>query len=159
MTENLSLRPYRPEEFERACEIRNLTHEGSRERFRKGFSSSGSWSDHYQHLALDLDGELVGDVQLRKCDFTRPQGAWDMGIEIAPELQGKGLGTRALGLVAEYAFCNGAHRVEGSTDESNIAMRRAFEKAEWKFEGILKALFVEDEVPHDYYSFAITKFA
>ncbi len=130
MTENLSLRPYRPEEFERACEIRNLTHEGSRERFRKGFSFSGSWSDHYQHLALDLDGELVGDVQLRKCDFTRPQGAWDMGIEIAPELQGKGLGTRALGLVAEYAFSNGAHRVEGSTDESNIAVMRAFEKAE-----------------------------
>jgi RimJ/RimL family protein N-acetyltransferase len=38
-------------------------------------------------------------------------------------------------------------------------MRRAFEKAGWKFEGILKALFVEDEVPHDYYSFAITRFA
>ncbi len=159
MTEKLSLRPYRPEEFERACKIRNLTSEGSRERFHKGFSVSGTWSDHYQHLAIELDGELVGDVQLRKCDFTRPQGAWDMGIEIAPELQGKGLGTRALGLVAEYAFSNGAHRVEGSTDESNIAMRRAFEKAEWKFEGILKALFVEDEVPHDYYSFAITKFA
>jgi RimJ/RimL family protein N-acetyltransferase len=159
MTENLSLRPYRPEEFERACEIRNLTHEGSRERFHKGFSSSGSWRDHYQHLAIDLDGELVGDVQLRKCDLTRPQGAWDIGLEITPELQGKGFGTRALGLVAEYAFSTGAHRVEGSTDESNIAMRRAFEKAGWKFEGILKALFVEDEVPHDYYSFAITKFA
>jgi RimJ/RimL family protein N-acetyltransferase len=159
MTKNLSLRPYRPEEFERACEIRNLTNEGSRERFHKGFSASGSWSDHYQHLAIDLDGELVGDVQLRKCDFTRPQGAWDMGIEITPELQGKGFGTRALELVAEYAFSTGAHRVEGSTDASNIAMRRAFEKAEWKFEGILKALFVEDEVPHDYYSFAITKFA
>ena len=62
-------------------------------------------------------------------------------------------------VICKYAFSNGAHRVEGSTDESNIAMRRAFEKAEWKFEGILKALFVEDEVPHDYYSFAITKFA
>jgi RimJ/RimL family protein N-acetyltransferase len=82
-----------------------------------------------------------------------------MGIEITPELRGKGFGTRALELVAEYAFINGAHRVEGSTDESNMAMRRAFEKAGWKFEGILKSLFVEDEVPHDYYSFAITKFA
>ena len=159
MTENLSLRPYRAEEFERACEIRNLTSESSRERFYKGISASGSWNDHYLHFAIDLDGELIGAMQLRKCEFTRPQGAWEMGIEIIPELQGKGLGTRALGLVAEYAFSNGAHRVEGSTDESNIAMRRAFEKAEWKFEGILKALFVEDEVPHDYYSFAITKFA
>ena len=158
MSENLSLRAYQPEEFDRACEIRNLTNESSKERFRKGFSASGQWSDHYQHLAIDLDGQLIGDVQLRKCDFTRPQGAWDMGIEISPELQGKGLGTQALRLVAEYAFKNGAHRVEGSTDESNLAMRRAFEKAGWKFEGVLKALFIEDDVAHDYYSFAITKF-
>ena len=158
MSENLLLRPYKPEEFDRACEIRNLTNESSKERFRKGFSASGQWSDHYQHLALDLDGQLIGDVQLRKCDFTRPQGAWDMGIEISPEVQGKGLGTQALGLVAEYVFKNGAHRVEGSTDESNLAMRRAFEKAGWKFEGVLKALFIEDDVAHDYYSFAITKF-
>ena len=158
MSENLSLRAYQPEEFDRACEIRNLTNESSKERFRKGFSASGQWSDHYQHLAIDLDGQLIGDVQLRKCDFTRPQGAWDMGIEISPELQGKGLGTLALGLVAEYAFKNGAHRVEGSTDEANLAMRRAFEKAGWKFEGVLKALFIEDGVVHDYYSFAITKF-
>lgn len=158
MSENLSLRAYQPEEFDRACEIRNLTNESSKERFRKGFSASGQWSDHYQHLAIDLEGQLIGDVQLRKCDFTRPQGAWDMGIEISPELQGKGLGTLALGLVAEYVFNNGAHRVEGSTDESNLAMRRAFEKAGWKFEGVLKALFIEDDVAHDYYSFAITKF-
>ena len=158
MSENLALRAYQPEEFDRACEIRNLINESSKERFRKGFSASGQWSDHYQHLAIDLEGQLIGDVQLRKCDFTRPQGAWDMGIEISPELQGKGLGTLALGLVADYVFNNGAHRVEGSTDQSNLAMRRAFEKAGWKFEGVLKALFIEDDVAHDYYSFAITKF-
>ena len=158
MSENLSLRAYQPDEFDRACEIRNLTNESSKERFRKGFSASGQWSDHYQHLAIDLDGQLIGDVQLRKCDFTRPQGAWDMGIEISPEVQGKGLGTQALRLVAEYVFKNGAHRVEGSTDEANLAMRRTFEKAGWKFEGVLKALFIEDDVAHDYYSFAITKF-
>ena len=156
MSENLSLRPYKPEEFERACEIRNLTKESSKERFYKGFSASGSWSDHYQHLAVDLNGELIGDVQLRKCDFTRPEGAWDMGIEISPELQGKGLGTRALGLVAEYVFSNGAHRVEGSTDESNLAMRRAFEKADWHFEGTLKNLFIDAGVGRDYLSFTKT---
>ena len=154
----LQLRPYREADFDRACSIRNLESEESRERFRKGLSSSGTWGEHYLHLAIDLDGELVGDVQLRKCDATRPQGAWEMGLDIAPELQGRGFGTTALSLVAEYAFNNGAHRVEGSTDESNVAMRRAFEKSDWKFEGILKALFIEDDAPHDFYSFAITKF-
>jgi RimJ/RimL family protein N-acetyltransferase len=154
----LQLRPYREADFDRACSIRNLESEESRERFRKGLSSSGTWGEHYLHLAIDLDGELVGDVQLRKCDATRPQGAWEMGLDIAPELQGRGFGTTALSLVTEYAFSNGAHRVEGSTDESNMAMRRAFEKAGWKFEGVLKALFIEDDVARDYYSFAITKF-
>ena len=154
----LQLRPYREADFDRACSIRNLESEESRERFRKGLSSSGTWGEHYLHLAIDLDGELVGDVQLRKCDATRPQGAWEMGLDIAPELQGRGFGTTALSLVTEYAFSNGAHRVEGSTDESNMAMRRAFEKAGWKFEGVLKALFIEDDVARDYYSFAITNF-
>ena len=154
----LALRPYREADFDRACSIRGLESEESRKRFHKGLSSSGTWGEHYLHLAIDLDGELVGDVQLRKCDATRPQGAWEMGLDIAPELQGRGFGTTALSLVAEYAFSNGAHRVEGSTDESNVAMRRAFEKSGWKFEGVLKALFVEDGIPHDYYSFAITKF-
>jgi RimJ/RimL family protein N-acetyltransferase len=37
-------------------------------------------------------------------------------------------------------------------------MRRAFEKAGWKFEGVLRALFIEDGVPQDYHSYAITKF-
>ena len=158
MSDHLSLRSYRAEEFDRACSIRNLESEASRERFRKGFMASGTWGDHYLHLAIDLDGQLVGDVQLRKCDATRPEGAWEMGLEFEPEFRGKGLGTRALALIAEYAFASGAHRVEGSTDEFNAAMRRSFEKAGWNFEGVLKALFVEDGVPHDYYSFAITKF-
>ncbi|ASY14288.1 acetyltransferase [Candidatus Planktophila dulcis] len=154
----LALRPYREADFDRACSIRGLESEESRKRFHKGLSASGTWGEHYLHLAIDLDGELVGDVQLRKCDATRPQGAWEMGLDIAPELHGRGFGTTALRLVAEYAFSNGAHRVEGSTDESNVAMRRAFEKSGWKFEGVLKALFVEDGTPHDYFSFAITKF-
>jgi RimJ/RimL family protein N-acetyltransferase len=81
-----------------------------------------------------------------------------MGIELAEEARGKGIGTQALIAGAEYAFANGAHRIEGSTDEQNIAMRRAFEKAGWNFEGVLKALFIEDGLPHDYYSYAITKF-
>ena len=81
-----------------------------------------------------------------------------LGLELAPDARGKGIGTQALIAGAQWAFAHGAHRVEGSTEESNIAMRRAFEKAGWKFEGVLRALFLEDGVPHDYYSYAITKF-
>jgi RimJ/RimL family protein N-acetyltransferase len=154
----VTIRPYRLEEFERACEIRKLEELERKERFFKRFHNLGQWDDHYLQLAIDLDGELVGDFQLRKCDLTRPDGALEMGIEIAEELHGKGLGTLALIEGARYAFAQGAHRIEGSTAENNYAMRRAFEKAGWKFEGVLRALFIEDGVPQDYYSYAITKF-
>jgi RimJ/RimL family protein N-acetyltransferase len=153
------VRPYRIEEFERACEIRGLGDDADRkERFFKRFQNLGQWDEHYLQLAIDLDGVMVGDFQLRKCDATRPDGALEMGIELAEEVRGKGIGTQALIAGTEYAFANGAHRIEGSTDEQNIAMRRAFEKAGWNFEGVLKALFIEDGAPHDYYSYAITKF-
>jgi RimJ/RimL family protein N-acetyltransferase len=152
------LRPYRLDEFDRACEIREIDTAERRERFALRFQELGAWFDHYLHLAIESDGVLVGDFQLRQCDRTRPDGAWEMGLELAPDARGKGIGTQALIAGAQWAFAHGAHRVEGSTEESNIAMRRAFEKAGWKFEGVLRALFLEDGVPHDYYSFAITKF-
>jgi RimJ/RimL family protein N-acetyltransferase len=155
----LSVRAYRLDEFDRACEIRNLADDPERrERFFKRFQNLGKWDDHYLQLAIDLDGELIGDLQLRKCDFTRPDGALELGIEIAEDLRGKGLGTLALIEGAKFAFAQGAHRVEGSTAEDNHGMRRAFEKAGWKFEGVLRALFIEDGIPQDYYSYCITKF-
>lgn len=155
----ITIRPYLLEEFDRACEIRKLSDDPARrERFFKRFKNLGKWDDHYLQLAIDHDGQLVGDFQLRKCDSTRPTGALEMGIEIAEEEQGKGFGTLALIAGAKYAFEAGAHRVEGSTAEDNHAMRRAFEKAGWKFEGVLRALFIEDGIPQDYYSYSVTKF-
>ena len=152
------LRPYTPEDFDRICEIRGLDTPERRERFINRLANPGEWFDHYLHLAIESDGILVGDFQLRHCDWTTPNGAWDMGLELAEDARGKGIGTQALIAGTEYAFSNGAHRIQGSTDENNTAMRKAFEKAGWKFEGVLKALFIEDGTPHDYYSYAITKF-
>lgn len=152
------LRPYRKDDFVRICEIRGLDTPERRERFLARIEKPGEWSDHYLHLAIEADGVLVGDFQLRHCSMTTPPGAWDMGLELAEEVRGKGIGTQALIAGCEYAFAHGAHRIEGSTDENNVAMRRAFEKAGWKFEGVLRALFIEDGEPHDYFSYAITKF-
>ena len=152
------LRAYREDEYERICDIRELDTPERRDRFKARLIHGAQWFDHYLHLAIESDGVLVGDFQLRQCDRTRPDGAWEMGLELAEETRGKGIGTQALKAGAEYAFAHGAHRVEGSTEESNQAMRKSFEKAGWKFEGVLRALFIEDGLPNDYYSYAITKF-
>jgi len=152
------LRPYQENEFEQVCVIREITNPEKREKFRDRFMLSGKWFDHYLHLAIEADGVLVGDMQLRHCDFTMPPGALHMGLELAEDSRKHGIGTQALKAVAHYAFSEGHHRLEGSTAQENVGMRKAFEKAGWKFEGILHDLFVDDEKPVDYYSYAITKF-
>jgi RimJ/RimL family protein N-acetyltransferase len=152
------LRPYQQSEFDRACEIREIDSEERRERFRKRFENIGNWYDHYFHLAIEKDGVLVGDFQFRHCDKSMPDGYWEMGLEVAADYRGQGIGTEALKAGSKYAFENGCHRVQGSTEEGNAAMRKAFEKASWKFEGVQKSLFLEEGVPIDYYSYAITKF-
>jgi RimJ/RimL family protein N-acetyltransferase len=152
------LRPYQQSEFDRACEIREIDSEERRERFRLRFDHVGDWYDHYFHLAIEKDGVLVGDFQFRHCEKSMPDGYWEMGLEIAADYRGQGIGTEALKAGSKYAFGNGCHRVQGSTEEGNSAMRKAFEKAGWKFEGVQKALFLEESAPIDYYSYAITKF-
>ena len=152
------LRPYQQSEFDRACEIREIDSVERRERFRLRFENIGDWYDHYFHLAIDKDGALVGDLQFRHCEKSMPNGYWEMGIEIAKETRGQGIGSASLIAGTKFAFENGAHRLQGSTEEGNIAMRKAFENAGWKFEGVQKALFLEAGSPIDYYSYAITKF-
>ncbi len=152
------LRPYQQEDFDRICEIRGLDTPERRERFIARLAKPGEWNNHYLHFAIESDGVLVGDFQFRHCDMTTPNGAWDMGLELSEDARGKGIGTAALKAATQYAFAQGAHRIEGSTAEDNYAMRKAFDKAGWKFEGVLRALFIEDGVPQDYYSYSITKF-
>lgn len=153
---NFAMRPYETEEFERACQVRGLVSVDAQERFKIRFDGTGKWIDHYLHFALVKDALLIGDIQLRHCDRTMPDGVAHIGIDIAADQQGKGAGTKALELAWQWAQANNFHRLEGSTDAANIAMRRAFEKAGWSFEGTMKNLFLEDGVGRDYLSFAKT---
>lgn len=153
---NFEMRPYKPEEFERACQVRGLVARDAQERFKVRFNASGQWLDHYLHFALICDEELIGDIQLRHCDRTMPDGSGHIGIDIAEDQRGKGAGTAALDLAWEWAVANGFHRLEGSTSDENIAMQKAFKKAGWEFEGRLKKLFMQDGVGIDYLSFAKT---
>lgn len=153
---NIELRPYRADEFERATQIRQITNPEHQDRWRSRMEKSGSWDDHYFHLAIDVDGELVGDLQVRHCNQAMPDGVLELGLELASEVQGKGIGTEVLKLAAEKFFAEGAHRISGSTDQSNKAMIRAFEKAGWVHEGTLRGLFKEAGTLHDYESYSVT---
>ena len=59
--------------------------------------------------------------------------------------RGRGYGTRAQRLVAEYLFAHTQlNRVEAETETGNVAERRALEKAGFTQEGILRGACFRD---------------
>ncbi len=155
----MEFRSYREDEFDFACSLRFLTSVEEKETHRERFAAVGQWRDHYLDYVIDVDGQAIGEVQIRRCDKTMPPGVLAFGIELSPEFQGKGYGTQAINLITELMFSQGNHRISGDTDVSNIAMQKAFEKAGWVHEGTMYALFVEDGVPHDYLTYSQTSFS
>jgi RimJ/RimL family protein N-acetyltransferase len=153
---DFEMRPYKPDEFERACQVRGLESSEAQQRFKARFDSSGKWLDHYLHFALVRDGKLIGDIQLRHCDKTMPDGSGHIGLDIVEDERGKGAGTAGLNLAWDWAAANSFHRLEGSTSEGNVAMQKAFVRAGWEYEGRLKKLFMYQGVTEDYLSFAKT---
>jgi RimJ/RimL family protein N-acetyltransferase len=65
--------------------------------------------------------------------------ALDIGIALRPEARGHGHGARAQRMVAEYLFRTfPIHRVQASTDVTNVAEQRALERAGFHREGVLR---------------------
>lgn len=74
-----------------------------------------------------LHGPTVGSIAL------------DIGISLRPEERGQGHGHRAQRMLAEYLFRTfSVHRVQASTDVTNVAEQRALEKAGFVREGVFR---------------------
>ena len=65
--------------------------------------------------------------------------AYNIGITLSPKFRGKGYGTEAQRLFADYLFSTyTVMRVEASTDIANVAEQRALIKAGFMREGIAR---------------------
>jgi RimJ/RimL family protein N-acetyltransferase len=85
------------------------------------------------------DGEPIGTVGWHKVGYgPGPESdAWNIGIELRPEVRGRGFGTEAQRQLADWLFATTAvNRVEASTDVENVAEQRSLEKAGYVREGI-----------------------
>jgi RimJ/RimL family protein N-acetyltransferase len=92
----------------------------------------GEW---YQFALEDRSsGTLVGDLAL-KVDEYEPREA-EVGFTLAPEQQGKGYGTEALGALLGYAFETfGLHRIIAVTDALNAPAAALLERVGLRREG------------------------
>lgn len=108
-------------------------------------------------IVADEDDAPIGTVQWRPVPYGPGPGsqALDIGISLRPESWGRGHGSRAQRLLAEYLFATtGVHRVTASTDVDNLAERKALLRAGFRVEGVLRGAQWRDGAYHDLVGFS-----
>jgi len=157
--ERVTLRPFRPDEFDRALARQPSEDAERREVRRRRLALSGTRTAWEILFAIEAEGRLVGDIQARCSDQAMPPGVWEIGVDLwEPADRGHGLGTEALRLLTAHVFAReGAHRVQATTDVANAAMRRSLEKCGFAYEGDLRGYMpVADGPARDYAMYATT---
>jgi RimJ/RimL family protein N-acetyltransferase len=150
----IQLRPFRPDEVERAwqglAQQDETAHPRRRpqdrrpqpsEQFRRRLRRSGRLWRGCLDLAIDRDGQLVGVIQARtRPAQTLPTGVYEIGVILYQPLhRGHGYGAEAVELLTTWLFETGkAERVQASTDVGNSAMRAVLARLGFQLEGILR---------------------
>ncbi|HEY7454146.1 MAG TPA: GNAT family protein [Thermoleophilaceae bacterium] len=165
--DRVTLRGFRDDELDRLVEVATAAptddgiHWGPTDRasIRQRIASSGVWSHGHLILAIEADGELVGEVQARSVRGGMPTGVFELGIDVFdPAERGRGLGSAAVVELTRHLFLEeAAHRVQLSTDVANAPMRRVAERLGFGFEGVMRGFMPTGDGPHDYALYAITK--
>ena len=156
------LRPARPDEAELLAAWREDVQ-----------SEYDDWGDPPQGVPVDAPwpkppgmGELVvtdghdrplGTVGWHQVLYGPGAGsiALDIGISLRPEARGHGHGARAQRMVAEYLFRTyPVHRVQATTDVTNVAEQRSLERAGFLREGLLRGAQWRTGAWHDLVSYA-----
>lgn len=109
--------------------------------FARRFAATGLIGEDDGNLAVVVGGTVVGDVGWHAVHLGPPPHgrALNIGIGLLAEHRGRGYGTQAQRLLAEYLFsATRVERLEASTDVENLAEQRALEKAGFTREGVLR---------------------
>ena len=163
-SERVQLRAFRPEELDEVIAGRSVTPgmvgpEPERDSLIERLARSGHWNDNRLDLAIEVSGELVGEMDARRGRGTYPPGVVEIGIGLyhAP-MRGRGVGTEAVALLTHHLLdIEGAERVQASTANSNLAMRGCLEKAGFVYEGTMREFMPGDGGRVDYRLYAATR--
>jgi ribosomal-protein-alanine N-acetyltransferase len=87
---------------------------------------------------VDPDGAVVGIATWKPRGF--PAGVtYEIGVSVAPEHRGNGIGTTAQGLLVNYLLDHTtAHRIEALTNDGNIGEQRTLERLGFQREGLMR---------------------
>jgi RimJ/RimL family protein N-acetyltransferase len=157
----VTLRPVRPDEFDRAIEERvaSSTSVGpvDVDAQRQRLEHSGEWFEGRLDLAIESEGRFVGTIQARAPLRFMPPGVCELGIELFDGERGRGVGSEAVQIFTDWLLQNGYPRVQATTDVRNAPMRRVFEKLGFVEEGVLRAFMPDGDGRADYVLYAATR--
>jgi [ribosomal protein S5]-alanine N-acetyltransferase len=109
---------------------------------RRRWEQDGYLGDEDSVLVVALpdgDATFAGVVVWRWTDVLGVRGYLELGILLMPEHRGKGLGSAAQRVLADYLFAiTPVHRIEATTEVDNVAEQRSLEKAGFVREGVLR---------------------
>ena len=167
--ERVTIRPVRPEEFERVLQDSlpawaawGADPKVARDLIRARLERSGELTEHGLDLGIEVDGRLVGDVQARADGL--PRGAFELGVGVFDDRdRRRGFGSEAVALVTAHLFDSlRARRVQLTTDVANEAMRRVAERNGFVHEGDLRGFWPDgdasgDDGGHDFAMYGMTR--
>jgi len=108
-------------------------------------------------VVTDGTDVLLGSVSWHEVSYGPNRGstAYSIGISLRPGARGVGHGSRAQRMLADYLFATfPVHRVEASTDVTNLPEQRSLEKAGFTREGLLRGAQWRGRAHHDLVSYA-----
>ena len=148
MNDRVALRPVREEDL---ALLERLTNdpEGTGPHEWHGWHDPTVWGHRWAEngllgsaggtLIVTWDGDPAGFVSWRQAIVGANSHCWELGIAIAPEARGQGVGSQAQQLIARYLFAHTqVNRIQAATEITNIGEQRALEKAGFTREGVLR---------------------
>ncbi|HLT61174.1 MAG TPA: GNAT family protein [Microlunatus sp.] len=108
---------------------------------RRRWEQDGFIGTHAAMIAItDEEDNAVGIVSWKSEGRGTPVGVtYEIGIAVAPEHRGRGLGSTAQRQLVDHLFDHTtANRIEATTNGENHAEQRALEKAGFTREGVLR---------------------
>jgi ribosomal-protein-serine acetyltransferase len=103
--------------------------------------------DEGRFYGIWVNGLLCGGTLFR--DFDLAYGVCEVGVWLAPDMQGRGLITRAVRRMIDWAVVRGITRVEWRTNPANDRSRAVARRLGMTREGVLRSSFVLNGVRHD----------
>ena len=172
--ERVTLRPYRLDEVDSFVALVSAPDGGTRlapgasfawplgapppQDLRGRVEASGRFVQSLLELAIEADGQFAGSIQARNPLPCFPPGVFMIGIAVAPERRGRGVGRQAVALLATHLFLQeGAERVEMPTDVENVPMRTVAERLGFVMEGVLRSLMPMGSGRRDHCMYALTR--